>query len=191
MMKNQENYLLKERVNRNLLYVGIFSIVMLFSGLTSAYIVRQADGQWLKFSLPGMFWVSSAVILVSSITMHWALYSVRRAYYSRLVTGVALTLVLGIVFCITQFLSWGQLVESGIYFAGKTANPSGSFLYALSGLHLIHIVSGILSLGWVLISALRKKYTAERHSGVRNAALYWHFLDGLWIYLFVFLIFMQ
>ncbi|MFN5370858.1 MAG: cytochrome oxidase subunit III, partial [Bacteroidia bacterium] len=92
-MTKTESVLLKEKVNRNLLYVGIFSIVMLFSGLTSAYIVRQADGQWLSFSMPLMFWISSAVILVSSMTMHWALLGIKKGNQAQLKNGLIVTLV--------------------------------------------------------------------------------------------------
>ena len=137
-MVDSENVLLKEKVNRNMLYVGIFSIVMLFAGLTSAYIVRQADGQWLSFSLPPMFWVSSVVILLSSISMHYALVSVKKDNQKGLKLGLLITILLGVGFGVSQFLGWAELVEGGIYFAGKSANPSGSFLYALSGLHLAH-----------------------------------------------------
>jgi cytochrome c oxidase subunit 3 len=190
-MTKSESVLLKERVNRNLLYVGIFSIVMLFSGLTSAYVVRQADGQWLRFSMPLMFWVSSAVILVSSMTMHWALLGIKKGNQAQLKNGLIVTLVLGLAFCATQFQGWGELVDNGIYFAGRSANPSGSFMYALTGLHLAHIFSAIIYLLILVWRSFAGKYTSDSFAGVSNGALYWHFLDGLWIYLFVFLLFMQ
>jgi cytochrome c oxidase subunit 3 len=190
-MKISEDLVLKEKVSKNLLYVGIFSIVMLFAGLTSAYIVRQADGQWLRFTLPVMFWVSSGIILVSSITMHWAVISVRKNKLTQLTQAVGATLLLGILFGVSQIYGWGELLDGGIYFAGKSANPSGSFIYALSGLHLFHILSGVIALIVVLVKSMSQKYTAENSSGVRLCATYWHFLDGLWIYLFVFLVFMQ
>jgi cytochrome c oxidase subunit 3 len=190
-MTKTESVLLKEKVNRNLLYVGIFSIVMLFSGLTSAYIVRQADGQWLSFSMPLMFWISSAVILVSSMTMHWALLGIKKGNQAQLKNGLIVTLVLGLAFCVTQFKGWGELVENGIYFAGRSANPSGSFMYALTGLHLAHIFSAIVYLLILVWRSFAGKYASDSFAGVSNGALYWHFLDGLWIYLFVFLLFMQ
>jgi cytochrome c oxidase subunit 3 len=190
-MVDSENVLLKEKVNRNMLYVGIFSIVMLFAGLTSAYIVRQADGQWLSFSLPPMFWVSSVVILLSSISMHYALISVKKDNQKGLKLGLLLTILLGVGFGVSQFLGWAELVDGGIYFAGKSANPSGSFLYALSGLHLAHIISGLIYLLIVWVKSQLGRYNSGRIGPVKNAALYWHFLDGLWIYLFIFLLFMQ
>jgi cytochrome c oxidase subunit 3 len=190
-MKISEDLVLKEKVSKNLLYVGIFSIVMLFAGLTSAYIVRQADGQWLRFTLPVMFWVSSGIILASSITMHWAVVSIRNNKLQQLIQAVGATLILGILFGVSQVYGWGELLDGGIYFAGKSANPSGSFIYALSGLHLFHIISGLIALTVVLVKALGQKYAPDNSSGVRLCATYWHFLDGLWIYLFIFLVFMQ
>lgn len=190
-MVDSENVLLKEKVNRNMLYVGIFSIVMLFAGLTSAYIVRQADGQWLSFSLPPMFWVSSVVILLSSISMHSALIGVRKNKNKLLIYSLILTIALGFVFGITQILGWADIYQNGIVFAGSFANPSGSFLYVLTGVHLLHIVSAIIYLFVVLANSFKGKYNSGRIGPVKNAALYWHFLDGLWIYLFIFLLFMQ
>lgn len=190
-MKISEDLVLKEKVSKNLLYVGIFSIVMLFAGLTSAYIVRQADGQWLRFTLPVMFWVSSGIILASSVTMHWAVVSIKNNKLQQLIQAVGATLILGILFGVSQVYGWGELLDGGIYFAGKSANPSGSFIYALSGLHLFHIISGLIALTVVLVKALRQKYSPDNSSGVRLCATYWHFLDGLWIYLFIFLVFMQ
>jgi cytochrome c oxidase subunit 3 len=188
---NQDEIILKEKIHRNLLYVGIFSIVMLFAGLTSAYIVRQADGQWLRFTMPTMFWVSSGLILISSATMHWALVSVRKNKTDMLNIALWTSFLLGIGFCASQFYGWGELIDSGIYFAGKSANPSGSFMYAISGLHLAHIFSGLIYMAFVGIKAMAGKYSALSHAGVRHCAIYWHFLDGLWIYLFIFLLFMQ
>ncbi|MFN5372128.1 MAG: heme-copper oxidase subunit III, partial [Bacteroidia bacterium] len=99
--------------------------------------------------------------------------------------------VLGLAFCVTQFKGWGELVENGIYFAGRSANPSGSFMYALTGLHLAHIFSAIVYLLILVWRSFAGKYASDSFAGVSNGALYWHFLDGLWIYLFVFLLFMQ
>jgi cytochrome c oxidase subunit 3 len=123
--------------------------------------------------------------------MHWAVISVRKNNLKQLTQAVGVTLALGILFGISQVYGWGELLESGIYFAGKSANPSGSFIYALSGLHLAHIVSGIIALLVVLTKSLKQKYTSASSAGVRLCATYWHFLDGLWIYLFIFLVFMQ
>ena len=184
-----ESQIKKEVVNKNMLYIGIFSILMLFAGLTSAYVVAQGDGRWIELELPFMFWVSSGIILISSATMNWALISVKTNNYKNLKTALLLSIALGLAFCVTQFLGWRELLSAGIFFAGKTSNPGGSFIYLLSGVHLIHIVSGLIYLGVIYSKSVKNAYNANNYGGVRNSALYWHFLDALWIYLFVFLYF--
>jgi cytochrome c oxidase subunit 3 len=186
-----ESQIKKERVNRNMLYIGIFSIVMLFSGLTSAYIVAEADGRWIQFELPFMFWISTGIILISSASMNWAIISIKKNQYKNLKTALLLSIVLGLVFCVTQFLGWRELINAGIYFAGKSANPGGSFIYMLSGMHLLHIVSGLIYIVVIYSKSIKNTYNATSYGGVKNSALYWHFLDALWIYLFVFLYFMR
>jgi len=186
-----ESVLLKEKVNRSLLYVGIFSILMLFAGLTSAYIVRQADGNWLEFSMPFMFWISTGLILLSSATMNWAVISARSNKFDSVKLALVMTLALGIAFCFSQFLAWKELVAGGIFFSGKAANPSGSFMYILSGLHLAHILSGLFYTVVILMKSLGNRYNSGNLMGIKHCSIYWHFLDALWIYLFVFLLFMQ
>jgi cytochrome c oxidase subunit III len=185
-----ESQVKKEIVNKNMLYIGIFSILMLFAGLTSAYIVAQADGRWIEFELPFMFWISTGVILISSATMNWALISVKTNNFKNLRLALLISILLGLTFCVTQFLGWRELLSAGIFFAGKTSNPGGSFIYLLSGMHLLHILSGLIYLGVIYSKSRINAYSSNRYGGVRNAALYWHFLDALWIYLFVFLYFM-
>ncbi len=189
--RNQEEIDLRERVNRNLLYIGIFSSVMLFAGLTSAYIVRQADGNWLQFTLPTMFWISTGFILAASATINWALIAAKNNNYSQITTALGITLLLGISFCITQILGWRELTQGGIYFAGKDSNPAGSFLYILSGVHLAHIISAILYGAVIFIKSFKHTYDSKNLAGVRHCGIFWHFLDGLWVYLFIFLLLMQ
>ncbi len=187
----QEEIELRERVNRSLLYIGIFSSVMLFAGLTSAYIVRQADGNWLQFTLPSMFWVSTGLILASSASVNWALIAAKKDQYKQITYALGLTILLGIGFCITQILGWSELTQGGIYFAGKTSNPSGSFLYILSGVHLAHIFSALIYCAVILKKSFQNKYNSKNIAGVRHCGIFWHFLDGLWVYLFIFLLCMQ
>ena len=187
----QESEILKDRVNKNLLYIAIFSIVMLFAGLTSAYIVRQADGMWLRFTLPFYFWISTGLILASSATMAFALNSARNNRLQGIKTGLALTFILGVGFCFAQIMGWRELYDAGIFFSGKSSNPSGSFLYVITFMHLLHIVSGLLYVLFIFIKSLNNKYNSSNLTGLKHSSLYWHFLDALWIYLFIFLLFMQ
>jgi len=172
-------------VAKMLLWISIVSMIMLFAGLTSAYIVRQAEGNWVRFELPKMFYLSTLLLLVSSGSMHYALASVRAGKAGALATGLIVTLGLGLGFAFSQFLGWSMLVNQGIYFVG---NPSGSFLYVITALHLAHLAGGILYLLYVITRALRHRYSADRCLQVQLCAIYWHFLDILWIYLFVFLL---
>lgn len=188
MTSQPESQLLKERINRNMLYVGIFSIIMLFAGLTSAVILRQADTGWESPGLPFIFWISTGIILLSSVTANQALSSAKKNKLTATKTALGITLLLGIVFCITQILGWRQMVDANIYFTGPTANVAGSYIYMISGLHLLHILSGLIYLLVVWLNALKNRYNAGNLMGIRHAVIYWHFLDVLWIYLFVFLL---
>jgi cytochrome c oxidase subunit 3 len=167
------------------LWIFIASVIMLFAALTSAYMVRQADGNWMIFDLPATFWTTTIIILVSSGTMHWAYIAAKRDNMTTTKVAISITTVLGVSFLIGQFLAWSELVERNVYFVG---NPSGSFVYVLSGLHGLHIVGGVVFLVIVLVASFRYKVHAKSLSQIEMCATYWHFLDGLWLYLFVFLL---
>jgi cytochrome c oxidase subunit 3 len=167
------------------LWLFIVTIFMIFAALTSAYIVRRADGNWLIFELPNLFLVTTCIILVSSGTMHWAYLAVKKDNLESAKLAIALTTMLGISFLAGQFLAWGELVKNSIHLVG---NPSGSFVYIISGLHGLHIVGGVVFLIVVLISIFQYKVHSKNLLRVEMCATYWHFLDGLWLYLFVFLL---
>jgi cytochrome c oxidase subunit 3 len=167
------------------LWLFIASVIMIFAALTSAYIVRQADGNWLVFDLPNSFWITSAIILISSGTMHWAYLAARKDDLEGTKLAISITTVLGLAFLIGQFIAWGDLVKRNVYFVG---NPSGSFVYVLSGLHGLHIIGGVAFLLIVLSAAFRYRVHSKNLSQIEMCATYWHFLDALWLYLFVFLL---
>jgi len=129
--------------------------------------------------------------MISSVTMNWVLISAKKNNYKNITLASLITLLLGLSFIICQFKAWGVLVDQKIYFAGKYSNPAGSFLYILTALHLAHLVGGILSLSVVWINSIRKRYNAENLLGIKLCAIFWHFLDALWIYLFLFLLFVR
>jgi cytochrome c oxidase subunit 3 len=176
--------LTKIPTSKILLWLSMVSMVMVFAGLTSGYIVRQAEGNWFVFELPQMFTYSTIVIVLSSVTMWWAVRSVRKGDLVAMRTSLAITLILGLGFCITQFWAWSDLVKMGIFFTG---NPSGSFLYVLSALHLAHLAGGILYMIIVTTNAFRGLYSPENHLQIELCSTFWHFMDGLWVYLFIFL----
>lgn len=168
-----------------LLWLAMVSMIMMFAGLTSGYIVRQAESNWQVFELPALFYVSTLLILLSSVSMQWAFISVKRNNLRQLRTGLIITLGLGLAFAFAQFMSWSKLVEAGIFFTG---NPSGSFLYVLTGLHLAHLAGGVIYLMVVTTRSIQGRYHSGFHLPVELCAIFWHFLDGLWIYLFLFLL---
>lgn len=168
------------------LAIGIGSIVMLFAGLTSGYIVRQAEGRWTHFDIPSVFYLSTAIILLSSVTHHLALMAVKKNKLQETKNMLLLTLGLGLAFVFTQFMGWNELVKSGVHFVDRST-PSGSFFFVITGLHLAHLFFGILALIITSAKSIRERYSASNYLGISLSAIYWHFLDGLWIYLFVFL----
>lgn len=169
-----------------LLWVAMASMVMLFAGLTSAYVVRKAEGNWVDFTLPKMFTLSTIVIIISSFTIHFAVYFVKRNRLNLVKTFVLVTLGLGLAFVFMQFYAWTILVKNGIYFVG---NPSGSFIYVLSGLHLLHLFGGIISIIVIATKSILERYTSHNYLGLQLGAIFWHFLDLLWVYLFLFVAF--
>ncbi|PSL05504.1 heme-copper oxidase subunit III [Cecembia rubra] len=167
------------------LWLFIVSVVMIFASLTSAYIVRQAEGNWLEFELPSIFWYTSIIIVLSSVTLHVAYQAAKKDDFQKLKGGMFLTVLLGLVFLVCQWYSWVALVDRDVYFVG---NPAGSFLYVFTGLHAIHLISGVIFLIIVLISSFRYKVHSKNMNAMEMCVTYWHFLGGLWLYLFMFLL---
>ena len=167
------------------MWLFMASVMMLFASLTSAYIVREAEGNWLYFELPSLFYYTTGIIILSSATMQWAYFAARKNNQSAVKWMVLSTSVLGVAFLVGQFQAWGALVRNSIYFIG---NPSGSFLYVLTGLHGLHIVSAVVFLLIVLNSAYRNRIHSKNMAQMEMCTTYWHFLGALWIYLFIFLL---
>jgi cytochrome c oxidase subunit III len=167
------------------LWLFLVTVFMIFAALSSAYIVRQSDGNWLLFELPNLFFMTTIMILVSSGTMHWAYLSVKKDNLETAKLAIGITTVLGVGFLIGQYLAWGEMVSGNIYLVG---NPSGSFVYVISGLHGFHIVGGLVFLLIVLVSVFQLKIHSKNLLRIEMCATYWHFLGGLWLYLFVFLL---
>ena len=174
-----------------MLWLFMVSVVMIFAAFTSAYLVRQAEGNWLEFELPTIFWFNSAVLLASSVCMHWAYAAAKADRLGSLKTAITLAFVLGMTFLVGQWIGWGQLVSINVYFGGNSSNPSGSFLYVLTGVHALHLISGLIVLLFALVAAFRYRIHSKNTVQIEMCATYWHFLDVLWLYLFVFLLITQ
>lgn len=220
-----------ERTKKMVLYIGIFSIVMLFAGFSSAYVISSYGELWVDIALPNAFYISTALILLSSLTMRM---SVKADSQQKAMRFLVITLVLGLGFSVSQYLGWNELVGKGSFLSGHVdnlegvygedytiefqgqelvyeegnyyfpndelrenplldkiavySNSSASYIYILSFVHLLHVLGGILFLiGLILSATLGKRKTLNRLR-LRLGGTYWHFVDGLWIYLLLFLL---
>lgn len=172
------------------LFAGMASILMMFAALTSAYVVRQAVGNWQEYTLPDLFYVSTGILLLSSVTIHLSFRAFKNAHPGRYRGLLVLTGILGLVFVILQYYGWQQLYTIGVPLDG---NPSGSFFYVISGVHAIHVLGGIAALMVAVVHALTLKFevTNTRRNRFALVVQYWHFVDILWLYLFVFILLAQ
>jgi cytochrome c oxidase subunit 3 len=168
------------------LWAACASILMMFAALTSAYIVRQAAGNWLEFRLPGVFTLSTIVIVLSSLTLHGAYIAFKKEKEAIYKVLLFVSFLLGLLFFVFQFRGWQALHDGGVPF---TLNPSGDFVYAISWFHAAHVIGGLAALAVALIHAfgLQFRKTAKRMVRFELTLTYWHFVDVLWVYLFLFL----
>jgi cytochrome c oxidase subunit III len=169
------------------LWLIIISIIMMFAAFTSAYIVRREEGNWLEFELPTIMLINTVIIILSSVAMQWAYVSAKRDNVNNVKIGLALTFVLGIAFLVGQWSGWAELVQNNIYFGGTTSNPAGSFLYVLTGVHGFHLITGLIFILLTLYNALNYKVHSKNTLRIQLCTVYWHFLGGLWLYLYIFL----
>jgi cytochrome c oxidase subunit 3 len=168
------------------LWLFIVTVVMLFAAWTSAYIVKRGDIGWSEIVIPSLFYINTFIIVLSSITMVWATREARNNNVERVKLAIGVTTILGLAFLIGQFLAYDELVAMKEFFTG--GNVSHSFIYVLSGAHALHVLGGIAFLLIVLVAAFRYKVDSKNMLTIEMCATYWHFLDVLWLYLFVFLI---
>ena len=185
VMKEEKN---KFHPLKFVMWAACASIVMMFAGLSSAYIVKRSQTNWLTFDIPLIFWYSTAVIILSSFTLVLS----RKAFINREMISykkwLAATTFLGIVFVLLQYIGFTHLWASGITL---TRNVSFSFLYIIVGLHAVHVMGGVVALIIMYLksfSTRRKNYTSI---SIDLMNTYWHFVDLLWVYLLLFLLFIR
>ena len=185
----------KSRTARSYKLILLFAMVsmtMMFAGLTSAYVVSQSRADWLKdFQLPSAFYFSTIAILGCSITFHLAKKAIQKDNQSKTTLLLLSTLVLGILFVVLQFVGFGQIVENGYYFTGSASSITTTFLYIVVIVHLLHLAGGMISLLIIIYNHFKQKYNSTQTLGIELGAMYWHFLDFLWICLFLFLYFFK
>ncbi|MFT7033990.1 MAG: cytochrome c oxidase subunit 3 [Cyclobacteriaceae bacterium] len=184
ILGRKSSNILKMHPKKFAMWLFMVSVVMLFAAFTSAYVVKQSDGVWLDFQLPVLFDYTTAVIILSSISMHWAVIAAKKNLIKMIRVALVVTFVLGSLFLVGQLMAWGELVEADVHFVG---NAAGSFLYVLTGVHGIHLVSAVIFLIVVLFSAFQYKIHSKSLVQLEICATYWHFLGGLWLYLYLFL----
>jgi len=167
------------------LLIGCASIVMMFAGLTSAYIVRRAGGNWLEFKLPNIFFINTIVMLLSSVAIHSAYISFKKGKEALYKGLLVLSFILGVAFVVLQYQGWLDLTAIGVELTG---NPAGSFIYVISGVHAAHVLGGLAAILVAMVQAFSLKYkvTKKRKLRFELTLIYWHFVDFLWIYLLIF-----
>jgi len=186
---NREN-LQKGKAYKTMLIFAMGSIVMIFAGLTSAYVISKNRPDWLKdFELPQAFLWSTIVILLSSVTFHLAKKAMSDNNRSRTSLMLGITLLLGLAFVFLQFKGFGQVVDAGYFFTGSQSTITTSFLYVVVLVHIAHLAGGLISLLIVIYNHYKQKYRADQMLGIELSAMFWHFLDFLWLYLFLFFTF--
>jgi cytochrome c oxidase subunit 3 len=168
------------------LWVAIGSILMMFAGLTSAYIVKRSQANWLMIEIPLVFWYSTVTILLSSVTVQLSLKAIKQRNMVMYRRWMLITAVLGVLFLVLQIIGFYQFGENDIRLVGAGSNASYSFLLAISGMHGLHVLGGVIALVVIAIRAVSISKRNYSSLPLEVAATYWHFVDLLWIYLFIF-----
>jgi len=174
-----------------MLWVAMISMTMMFAGLTSAYVVSRSRSDWVSFNLPNAFNISTTLIILSSLTFLMAKRFIKKENQQLTTLFLIATLLLGLGFVYFQFDGFSQLYQEGLYFAGNQSTVKSSFIYGISIAHLVHIFAGLIVLIVVLFKQLSKKYSASNFLGLELGAIFWHFVDIVWIYLFFFFYFIR
>lgn len=175
----------RESLLRLGIWVALAPIVMTFAAFTSSYIFRQGfASSWRAMQMPQLVWLNSAVLLLSSLTLELGKGALKADRLPRFKFWLAVTTVLGCGFVAGQLVVWRHLVEAGVYI---NTSPNSSFFYLLTGAHGLHLLGGIGALLYVGVGALRGRYWSMSRTAVDVTAVYWHFMDGLWVYLLLLL----
>lgn len=179
---------IRQKTAKPLLWIGIVSIVMFFSGWTSAVIVSKGGAaNWLDIEMPFSFTASTIIIVLSSLLFHVGFIAIKKDQKQKFKILALLTLTLGVAFIVSQFMGWKHLYENGIVATGSMSTNASSYLYLITVFHVLHLLAGIISLIVVNVKSFKEKYNPSNYLGVELSLIYWHFLGVLWVYLFFFL----
>ena len=178
------------RAKKMMLWFGIISLIMSFAGWTSAFVVSSTREDWLAdFQLPNAFIVSTIVVLISSVTFMLAGRALRKNDRQMTMVWLFVTLALGIAFITNQFIGFNQIIDMGYNFTGPTSNVTMSYIYLIAMVHIAHVIAGLICILVVIYNHYKQKYNAQEMLGFELAGTFWHFIDVLWVYLFLFLYF--
>lgn len=167
------------------LWIAMASIIMMFAGLTSAYIVKSSAPNWEEIDTPPLFVFSTAVLIASSLAVQLALRAFKQRNMSRYRLLISITAVLGVAFVVLQYFGFRWMWAHGVTFKGA---GQGQFLYVIAGLHVLHVVGGIVALTIMAVQAYLGNRRNYNSVPVEVTATYWHFVDALWLYLLVFFV---
>ena len=189
-MKGNNLELNRKRAKKMMLLFALLSITMTFAGLTSAYLVSKGRPDWLiDFQLPNLFFYSTFIIILSSFTIQASYYYLKtNQSKNKVITWLLTTFLLGVIFCFLQFYSFKSLIEMGYFFAGAQSTITTSFIYVLTFLHGLHLLAGLIVLTVLIHNTIKNKYMVNK-LGFELGTYFWHFLDILWVYLFLFFYF--
>lgn len=174
-----------------MLWIAMISMVMFFAGLTSAYVISMKREDWVDFDLPQAFFVSTFLIVISSLTLFLSQYFLKKDKRALSLFLVVATLFLGIGFIWQQYVGFNQLKSIGLFFTGPESTVSTSFIIGITFMHILHIFAGIIVLFVVIYNHFKYKYKPKDLLGFELGAIFWHFVDLLWIYLFFFFYFIR
>ena len=180
------------RAKKMMLWFAIISMIMMFAGLTSAYVVSKSRPDWSSdIELPSGFYWSTLVIILSSITLFLGKKSILSENHRNATLYLTSTVVLGSIFVFLQFQSFAEIVSWGYYLTGSESSITSSFIYVIVIAHLAHLAGGIIVLFVLIYNHFKQRYRPGQMLGLELGAIYWHFVDALWIYLFLFLYFFR
>jgi cytochrome c oxidase subunit III len=182
----------RNRAKKMMLWFGIISLTMSFAGLTSAFIVSRTREDWLSnFELPNAFTISVVIIIFSSLALIISKRTLKLGNINMSISFLVLTFLLGLAFIYFQFVGFQEIVNLGYNFTGPTSNITMSYIYIIATVHVLHVIVGLICLLVVIYNHFKQKYNAKKMLGFELAATFWHFVDFLWLYLFLFLYFFR
>lgn len=187
----QELKAAKRKSAKPMLWVSMISMVMFFAGLTSAYVVSMNREDWVTFDLPQAFYTSTFLIVLSSVTLVAAQLLLKKDNRKGASLLLLATLVLGAAFVWYQYVGFNELKDAGLYFTGPGSTVSTSFIIGITLMHVLHLIAGIIVLLVVIYNHFKNKYSSTDMLGFELGAIFWHFVDVLWIYLFFFFYFIR